>query len=86
MDKKKNLLFLHSIIKKYKIQDQKRNGAKIWLIEGKKSSNSALLNELKANAPSDYKDYLRMDDCVFCHLLDKNRPRIEKQNTLMRLV
>lgn len=57
-----------------------KNGAKRWLTERRKSSNRLrYYKDEKTNESADYKKYLRMDDSVFQHLLNKIRLWIDKR-------
>lgn len=42
-----------------------------------------LLNELKVE-PDDWRNYLRMDEATYIHLLKMVTPYIQKENTVMR--
>ena len=44
----------------------------------------SLLRDLQEKNPEDYRNYLRMDDDCFQHLLACVRPHIQKQDTVMR--
>lgn len=57
---------------------------KEWLRNRDSYSDINLLNYLRVSEPSDFKNYLRMNDDIFNHLLDFVRPLITKQNTMMR--
>jgi hypothetical protein len=43
-----------------------------------------LLRELRENNPDDFRNYLRMNDTTFDHLLNMVKPYVTKQNTVMR--
>lgn len=43
-----------------------------------------LLRELREKSPNDYRNYLHMDDETFTNLLEAIRPRIERQDTMLR--
>jgi hypothetical protein len=49
-----------------------------------KYSVANLLKELGTNEPQDLHNYLRMNNELFQNLATLIRPRIEKNNTLMR--
>lgn len=63
---------------------KKRKWSKQWLLERRKYSHINLLRHLETNEPSDFKNYLRMENHLFHQLLNLVRPHIEKQNTVMR--
>lgn len=62
----------------------KRKWSKQWLLERRKYSHMNLLHELQSNEPTDFKNYLRMENHTFYELLNLVRPYIEKQNTKLR--
>lgn len=62
-----------------------KKGAARWPIETNGSFNSTLLKELKTKEPSDYRNYLPVDESAVRRLLDKVRRKIKKQNTTTRL-
>ena len=66
----------------------KRRKRKMWMRKWFENrdvySNAKLLKELKENHSDDFKNYMRMDDETFHHLLQQVKPYIIKQDTLMR--
>lgn len=66
----------------------KRRKRKMWMKEWFQNrrvySNMKLLKELNENHSDDFKNYMRMDDETFHHLLQKVRPFIIKKDTFMR--
>ncbi|XP_044750572.1 protein ALP1-like [Coccinella septempunctata] len=58
--------------------------AKEWYQNRAKFSHSGLMKELRISAPDDFKNFLRMDGKTYDELLNKVRPYIEKQDTVMR--
>ena len=57
--------------------------AKEWLKKRRTYTHTNLLNELRFY-PDDFRNYLRMDESTYVHLLDLVGPLIEKQSTVMR--
>ncbi|KAG8250463.1 hypothetical protein J6590_100973, partial [Homalodisca vitripennis] len=55
-----------------------------WLKEREMYSDMRLLKDLRENHENDYRNYLRMDDETFSYVLEKVRPRIERQDTNLR--
>ncbi|KAG8330194.1 hypothetical protein J6590_068805 [Homalodisca vitripennis] len=47
-------------------------------------SDMRLLKDLRENHENDYRNYLRMDDETCSYVLEKVRPRIERQDTNLR--
>lgn len=56
---------------------------KKWLQERESYGDMVLLRHVK-NAPDDWRNYLRMDESTFQHLLNMVKPFIAKQDTHMR--
>ncbi|KAL4092423.1 hypothetical protein QTP88_026924 [Uroleucon formosanum] len=67
---------------------KKRKKRSKWVKDWKLNRNFSdiqLLRELEENNPDDYRNYLRMDSQDFKLLLELIGPKIEKQNTVMRM-
>ena len=67
---------------------KKRKKRSKWVKDWKLNRNFSdiqLLCELEENNPDDYRNYLRMDLQDFKLLLELIGPKIEKQNTVMRM-
>ncbi|GFO29311.1 Pol polyprotein [Plakobranchus ocellatus] len=62
----------------------RRKWAKNWFLKRKKFGHSKLLDELGCTEPSDFRNFLRMDEDSFDELLELVRPCIKKQDTNMR--
>jgi hypothetical protein len=59
--------------------------AKKWLLRREELGLfNTLLKELAAEEPTDYKNWMRMDEATFYELLGKVGPLITKQDTNMR--
>ena len=58
---------------------------KNWLLNREQFSHMSLLRELQENNPDDFRNYLRMTDPCFNHLLALVYPYIRKQDTCMRV-
>ena len=65
-----------------KKKERKENGQNSGYWKG--GNILILLRHLETNEPSDFKNYLRMENHLFHQLLNLVRPHIEKQNTVMR--
>ncbi|XP_068094390.1 uncharacterized protein [Hyperolius riggenbachi] len=63
---------------------KRRIWCKSWLEQRHKFSDVNLLNELRISSPEDFKNYLRMSDSVFQHLLSLVGPHISKQESWLR--
>lgn len=57
--------------------------SKRWFLRREQHTHTNLLREL-TEYTKDYKNYLRMDEGTYYHLLEMVRPLIEKQDTMMR--
>ncbi|CAD7082659.1 unnamed protein product [Hermetia illucens] len=57
--------------------------SKSWYLNRPELSHSNLLKELEISAPSDFKNFLRMDSETYNELLRKVSPFIKKQDTIM---
>lgn len=79
------LMVIHACKKKIERKKKKRS---IWMKEWLKrrcvSSHVHLLKDLEVTAPSDFKNFLRMDSETYMELLNLTAPLIEKQDTCMR--
>ncbi|XP_068092062.1 putative nuclease HARBI1 [Hyperolius riggenbachi] len=62
----------------------KRQWAKGWLQKRNHFDHMALIQELRENNPEDFRNYMRMTDASYNHLLERLRSRITKQDTVMR--
>ncbi|KAL4156134.1 hypothetical protein QTP88_000169 [Uroleucon formosanum] len=62
----------------------RRKWVKNWLARSDLFGHMPLLKQLNENEPNDLKNYLRMSKTDFDRLLDLLRPRITKQDTVMR--
>ncbi|GFO24820.1 hypothetical protein PoB_005132500 [Plakobranchus ocellatus] len=62
----------------------RRKWAKNWFLKRKKFGHSKLLDELRCSEPSDFRNFLRMDEDSFDELLELVRPCRENQDTNMR--
>ncbi|KAL4156107.1 hypothetical protein QTP88_000142 [Uroleucon formosanum] len=62
----------------------RRKWVKNWLARRDLFGHMPLLKQLNENEPNDLKNYLRMSKTDFDRLLDLLRPRITKQDTVMR--
>ncbi|KAG8321706.1 hypothetical protein J6590_041157 [Homalodisca vitripennis] len=49
-------------------------------------SDMRLLKDLRENHKNDYRIYLQMDDETFSYVLEKVRPRIERQDTNLKAI
>lgn len=63
---------------------RRRSWTKNWLLRRNQFSHMPLLRELQENNPEDYRNFLRMTDPVFHHLLALVSPYITRQDTVMR--
>lgn len=63
---------------------RRRSWSKEWLLNRAKYSHMQLIREIQENNPDDFRNYLRMDDECFQHLLSAVTPQIQKQDTVMR--
>ena len=68
---------------------KKRRNRTIWVQEWIKQREEhgayhALVNELCLSAREDYRSFMRMNTETFTELIDKIRPYISKQTTVMR--
>ncbi|KAL4122763.1 hypothetical protein QTP88_015038 [Uroleucon formosanum] len=72
----------------FKLRKQKkkrtRRWSKEWFKLRSRFTHENLLNVLRDTEPEDYKNFLRMDQEGFETLLELVRPKIEKQDTIMR--
>lgn len=57
---------------------------KKWVSQRNQSSHMFLLQELRENDPNDFRNYLRMDDNTFRHLLSMVEVNLKKKDTIMR--
>ena len=56
-----------------------------WLLERKDlGAHHALLKTLKDEDPKKYRNFIRMDEAQFCHLLSLVEPHITRKTTNMR--
>lgn len=62
----------------------RRKWMKNWLSRRNDFSHMSLLRELRANDPNDYRNYLRMDEDTFNHLLSLVGEHLRKQDSVMR--
>jgi hypothetical protein len=60
------------------------NNNKEWFKKRAKFTHKNLLKELELTAPSDYKNFMRMEYSVFMELLDMVVPFVQKYTTVMR--
>jgi hypothetical protein len=71
-----------------KLRKQKKKRTRCWSKEWFKLrsrfTHENLLNVIRDTEPEDYKNFLRMDQEGFETLLELVRPKIEKQDTIMR--
>lgn len=63
---------------------KRRKWCKNWLLQRRIYTHMNLLKELRTSEPSDFKNYLRMDNDAFNLLLELVRPKITKQDTKLR--
>lgn len=80
------LILLVAKIKKDKLRRNKRRNriwTKNWLLN-ENFSNSALVNDLQKNSPSDFFNYTRMDRESFAQLYGLVESKIAKEDTVMR--
>ncbi|CAD7081568.1 unnamed protein product [Hermetia illucens] len=63
---------------------RRRVWSKSWYLNRPELSHSHLVKELEISAPSDFKNFLRMDSETYNELLRKVSPLIKKQDTIMR--
>lgn len=63
---------------------KKRKWCKNWLLQRRIYTHMNLLKELRTSEPSDFKNYLRMDNDAFNLLLEFVRPKITRQDTKLR--
>jgi hypothetical protein len=70
--------------KKKKKKKEKRFWMKEWFKKRHTFSHHNLLDELRLSSPSDYKNYLRMDNSTFSELLEMVTPFIFKRSTHLR--
>ena len=63
---------------------KKKDIEKKWFQKRSRFSHTNLLAELKVSAPDDYKNFLRMTDCIYQELLEMITPAIKKEDTVMR--
>lgn len=63
---------------------QKKRARRVWVKTYRQFGHLPLIQELRDKYPSDFKNYLRMDDPTFHILLGKVKNKIRKQNTVMR--
>lgn len=64
-----------------KSKKRRRSRIKGWLENRKKYTHMNLLFHLRENEPTDFKNFLRMDEKTFQKLLSLVTPHITKQNT-----
>lgn len=87
MDYEDELLALAGVclIKKLKVlKDKKtRRSQKSWIEKRATYSHINLIKEL-TNEPDDFRNYLRMDETTYRHLLDLVTPSIKKTDTVMK--
>lgn len=84
-NKVKVLLALALLIRNRRRQRRRSCWKKPWIADhDKHGSFNSLLPSLRRHDPSAFKNYLRMDEDTFNHLLIKVQPLIEKQNTSFR--
>ncbi|CAI6371180.1 unnamed protein product [Macrosiphum euphorbiae] len=80
--------FLAVTLAIFKLRKQKkkrtRRWSKEWFKLRSRFTHENLLNVLRDTEPEDYKNFLRMDQEGFETLLELVRPKIEKQDTIMR--
>ena len=69
--------------KKKSRANARRYWTKQWLLDRNLFTHSNLLNELRAY-PSDFHNYLRMDEETYLELLSLVTPLIEREDTVMR--
>ncbi|XP_068119739.1 putative nuclease HARBI1 [Hyperolius riggenbachi] len=86
--KRKAAVALLLLLSTEKVEDsppkRQRIWTKAWLQDRDVLSHDNLLRELRLSAPDDYKNYLRMPEDAFNHLLSLITPCIKKQDTCMR--
>ena len=63
---------------------RERRWSKEWYKLRDRFTHERLLNYLRVTEPEDYKNFLRMDEAAFDNLLELIKPKIEKQDTVMR--
>lgn len=72
----------YNIIKKRRRRNRTK-WIKNWLSR-KELHHMPLLKHMQEDDPDDYKNYLRMDDSVFMHLLSLVKSKLTKKDTVMR--
>ena len=72
-----------NVKKKKKKKKRRAEWVKKWLLDTDKHTHINLLSELRTY-PSDFHNYMRMDDETYHTLLEMVTPLIEKQDTKMR--
>lgn len=77
------LLLAAAVALHIKRKKPKKSWAKQWLLNRSKFSHINLMNELRLE-PSDWRNYLRMNEDSFFRLLDLVTPMIKKKDTNMR--
>lgn len=68
---------------KCKKKRKRKTWCKDWLTKRNEYTHTRLLKELRSD-PSDYRNYLRMNEEVYQTLLSLVTPLIQKKNTVMR--
>ncbi|KAM4044853.1 uncharacterized protein ACNLHF_008739 [Anomaloglossus baeobatrachus] len=63
---------------------KRRIWARKWLLERQRYTHMHLVRDLQEHNPHDFRNYLRMSESSFSYLLEKVRPYIQRNNTVMR--
>lgn len=71
------------IIKNKQLKANKRKWSKQWLLKRNLFSHTNLIAELRSE-PDDFRNYLRMDEATYQHLLNLITPIISRTDTVMR--
>ncbi|KAK5648133.1 hypothetical protein RI129_003025 [Pyrocoelia pectoralis] len=71
------------LIKKLKVAKKTRRPQKCWIEKRATLSHINLIKEL-TNEPDDFRNYLRMDETTYRHLLDLVTPLIKRYDTVMK--
>lgn len=71
------------IIKKNVLRRKRKRWVKPWLLKRDLFSHTNLIAELRSE-PDDFRNYLRMDESTYQHLLDLVTPLILRADSVMR--
>ncbi|KOB71283.1 putative nuclease HARBI1 [Operophtera brumata] len=77
------VLGLALVLQNRKRKRDRTEWSKRWLLKRKQFSHVNLINELRFS-PTDYENYLRMDEKLYLKLLSLITPLIQRQDTVMR--